>query len=742
MKNTILSYKDWARENAESANALDPYNAYLEYVRTWYEGTFNGRSTADLTADEYRKFLLTLRSVSSDNNIAGFLNNLDHTNLDELEAGIPYFAKKLKNIAKYISEKRDDAKYANIDYSFIDSNIGIETEVYRLLLELFIGSSTLSDDDLDDSINNVAIEVVELYDDNAYLDKSPNKSASDYFDIEDNSAYYGKCEPEFMSWAIESGFNELYSNNDTLNPPISGDNPLSAYIGYNPTTEGTKHFQGQLSNKYMGEKHYYLSGDDGEPTSSMGVYSTADTPWNNLSNRYFPTIAVIPLVDLLYSKYDKGGFMIPSKIGMPMALGLNKFYSPSAIDIVGDKMDFPDPSLYSNGYSFTNEYQDSPIVYHSYLNWIDTRANSGRGRGILANKGQYQEMSPYQTYVETTSISNLGIYNINDKSDPWYLSKDNIWEDDATYPPDFRNIYDIDKWYNTLLSLSGEEYNWGVDIFGNNYGLYKNIPTLFGMFLSKYFTHGGLFIRSVDGALSTYSDYFKDSIGTSLDGIFIEELRTMNVYNDIVVLEDKDGTVAIQKIFIDDDGKYAVDVRNSINTSIIEASLSDYESFEHYYDDRTNELYVIRYDKVPTGIIEFIIYKYSDGRLIGVYDTITDTSNEITAFRSTVSFTDLEPTSSSIVIDPLANKLYLTYIHKNTYPYTNLDEYIIVHSFTLGSKFEIDEIIVVAPSPNVVVSAAARSPLHLVGTSISNNNLTLSLEKFPQSNKYLEVIEL
>jgi len=720
---SILAYKDWLNATKNSATLATPYEDYLDYVNEWYENTFHGKTTEQLTAEEYQEFLLTIKVVTTDPDVLNFINRLDYDNEDELKTSIPYFAKNLRDIARYISIKRDDGKYASVDYSYLGSNVGLEAEIYRTLLQAYIGNSDLPEDELETIISKTSIEVLELYDDNEYMDKSPNKVAGDYYDMDVNAEFYSETDPEYLKWVVGAGFNDLVSNNDTINPSVSGTLPLSGYINYDSSGEQTSHFKGNLPTNIMGEEHYFLSGDD--TPESMEVYSTAKFPWDNLSNRYFPTIANLPLVDSTYSKYSKGEFLIPSKIGMVTALGKNKFYKVSELEMQGSKDNFPDPSLYSNGYSFTREYQDASIVYDSYLNWIDIKQVSGRGKGILTSDGTYQEMTPYQTTQESTSVPFLGMSQVGDKTDPWYLSEDKTWEDNANFPPDFRKIYDIDAWYDLNVSLSGNEDNWGIDIYGNNYGLYKE-NNFANFYERSQDATGKLYVRDAGGAINTFADYFNTDLSNATGGVFdIDALTCMGVYNDLIVLESEYGVV-VQKITFEN-GEY-------LATSDNVAGLSG-DIFDHFFDDRTNTLYAGTYELL-NGFLEIVLYKFEDGRFITVYDTSTDTSNEITSLRNTFNFAEITP-APSITISPIDDKMYLTYIGGTT------DAHIVIIPLIMQGGLSVDEIIVVSPTgAGSSVDDYATESRKLIQSMISTDKLILMLEGSTTDNKYLQVIPL
>jgi len=602
MNTKLLSYKDWLKEFKLVGSEETSYNLYLDYVNKWNDERFSGETTAELTADEYRSFLLDISVLIKDPRVSEFLKEIDYNNKEEVKTIIPFFSSGLKDIASYISKTREDAKFTNTRYSYLNSNRGIKLDVYKSLISKFIIDNDLLQEDLEDEIRGLSIAIEEIYDDDEYLDKSANKTASDYFDTASSLSLYEGQDADSLDWTIGSGFIDTVSNNDAINPkggitePDDGMDYIDYMLPSDPDLtkdpETNVYWTGKLGAATVGEDHFVISSIDGEQES----YLTVDHPWRNLGNRYFATIASVQLTDNIYTKYEKGGYNLPMTLGMPMALGRNKIVSNDP-DISDNH--YPSPTFYSNGYSFTKEFQLSPVLHDSYLNWINVRSFSGNGKGILSNRGTYQEMTPYQTTYESTKSTTLGISRVDDELDPWTGTEDNIWEDDANYPSDFRKIYDIDAWYDDRVIINGVEDRWGVDIYGNNYALYKDDDNdnLFDRALSG----GTLVIRDVVGAIECFSGYFEDSIGDSLTGMAMDDIRVLNVYNDLVYIEDVNAEASALRIeFKDDD--YIVKGDGLASTLALTDDLSS-SHFGHFYDDRTDDLYLARYtfDEVGTA---------------------------------------------------------------------------------------------------------------------------------------------
>ena len=165
--NTILSYKDWLVKYSKfTSDAL--YSEYLEYVHEWYDVVFDGKDTTELSIDEYKEFLISLKIVTNDRDINEFISKLDYNSEREVEIAIPFLAKTLRDGARYISKKRDDSKYTTNDYKFANSSIGLSNGLSRSLLEHLISTTAASE--VVNISKGMRINVDELYDDNIYHD--------------------------------------------------------------------------------------------------------------------------------------------------------------------------------------------------------------------------------------------------------------------------------------------------------------------------------------------------------------------------------------------------------------------------------------------------------------------------------------------------------------------------------------------------------------------------------------------
>ena len=119
-------------------------------------------------------------------------NKINLANEQELLIAIPYFARKLKNIALYYMKLRKKLQRAKIDYSTVGTKTAIEQQVYRYFLELFSpdGEPDLvfeNQPNFSDLQQTLRISVQELYDDHVYLDRDPRVDISSYYNVLDQA---------------------------------------------------------------------------------------------------------------------------------------------------------------------------------------------------------------------------------------------------------------------------------------------------------------------------------------------------------------------------------------------------------------------------------------------------------------------------------------------------------------------------------------------------------------------------
>lgn len=192
---TPLSYNEWLsnKDTLESSITNQQYNNYLT---EWYqEQSLKTEKNKTELKNDYLQLVKDLSFLFGQKEKDQFLSEIDYTNDEELIFAIPFFAKKLKEIAIVLSRKREAVKEAKLRYNLIGSNNGLEKLLYEYLLRGFtntensitqVPASPLIDlfPDLSAVKDNFFIEIEELHDPNSYFDSDPSVSIEDYVDID------------------------------------------------------------------------------------------------------------------------------------------------------------------------------------------------------------------------------------------------------------------------------------------------------------------------------------------------------------------------------------------------------------------------------------------------------------------------------------------------------------------------------------------------------------------------------
>lgn len=214
---------------------------------------------------------------------------------------------------------------------------------------------------------------------------------------------------------------------------------------------------------------------------SASLQFVARRPWNSLSNRYYPSIALLPTVEDLYTERDTGGYFTPNYLGA--STYINQDYtatlSTSSENLTGL---FSDYQKYIAGRGLTTTDQPTPYIDITDNNtWLKepfiTGSIAGNIKKSIAKK--YQKFIPYQSAYESNTRIQQGLVHPTSRQSPWGGSQDATWTDTNNKPESFAGVVNVDVWAQSqVLKQTNKQLDkWTTDIFGNQYGLYKTIGT-------------------------------------------------------------------------------------------------------------------------------------------------------------------------------------------------------------------------------------------------------------------------
>ncbi len=236
-------------------------------------------------------------------------------------------------------------------------------------------------------------------------------------------------------------------------------------------------------------------------TYNTGVIIEPSNPYENILNIHFPTIANIPNPYNIVSNKDVGEYLLPENLGLSFYRG--KGYK---ISIDNDSLDYMDSLDREKIYfdlekygprnrGLTKKDQITISKIDSIDNsWIMQPYGNTEASGMIVNTRQNQKMIPYQSNYEIEFKNRYGISRQDDNFKFWNPENPPIWSDEKNFPLTFRKELTKDVYIdrkNKLLTQKGKLQNWRLDIFGNEYGIYKqflpnDIPKLELWFSSDF----------------------------------------------------------------------------------------------------------------------------------------------------------------------------------------------------------------------------------------------------------------
>lgn len=548
-----------------------------------------------------------------------FYKNLDINDDNNLSTIIPLVASKLKQVALYVASERNKAKFSAIKYNLKGSNFGtiayIKNYIYNLYNDTDFKNQFLTFPPLS-SINYINVGL------NYYYAKNVN--------LYDKDFAAGLESPEIYDGGSYEKLNLLYFNKDLYIPSLSS-NIISEYNSLNPiylatsdnkiivvnqkkklkiTYKSSNIFNLDLkyflygekseenlifniirngvanaqerygSNKFLGNNLIYVSGANTLTPTSGALVEAAQRYGNLLNYRNYTLQAIENLYDLRKIT-EIGGFFLPSKQGLSVALSKNYNYilntSLTGINVTVD----PNYAINPRG----NSKLEYPNVYYFSENasWIINDISGQYNWGYIKNTRPYQKMYGYQSYEEANLEYRSGINKITDSFDFFTGSTKNIWANKDVYPSQIGNPLPIEtrqESYNTTIE---DIYRWQSDIYGNNFALYKKLNN-YGEIMSNMTLYSNtsafnlINFLPISGVI-TASDQVAFLYRQSQYNSDFESITTTPIYNTIEEKNQKSGVVYVRTFnntslktlsdaFSAVFSKYSTAIKNEIEDSV------------------------------------------------------------------------------------------------------------------------------------------------------------------------------
>ena len=308
-----------------------------------------------------------------------------------------------------------------------------------------------------------------------------------------------------------------------------------------------------LSQKYLANDVYIVSG------TNSGIVSasvTALSPYSNLSNRYYPTVAGIPNKGInLMTRARLGGYFVPSNLGASQYLAKNITYTFNSDQIKnGEVYHFIEPTRFNKGRGLTQKDQGNVIDHLINIDWIKANNVSEYFNGNIINTDTFQKFLPYQSSYETRKSDSNGVVNARNDFEFWHGDKKQTWtESNSATKLTPEKYFDLASRVQGLVVTPGKElYSWNTDVFGNQYALYKTITNPRSLYDSTTAT-GLLWVKTVDNTISLapsglnliYSAHKNNT--TEYDQLTSNNIINFEVFFDTLVIQ-LSGSILYEKI--------------------------------------------------------------------------------------------------------------------------------------------------------------------------------------------------
>ena len=191
--NSPFSFLEWRQRRPNVIENQTQFQ-YNQYVLDWFTNNKTKKvNKTFLLRQKYLYLLDQLQLFFSDKEKHEWYSKVNLMDEKELLLSIPYFARKLKQMALYYLNLRKELKNTKLKYNTVGTAFGVEQELYNIMLNTF---STLNEEltpdvrsavpELSGIRETLVIQVEELYDDKDYFDVSLSTPATSRFDVLNN----------------------------------------------------------------------------------------------------------------------------------------------------------------------------------------------------------------------------------------------------------------------------------------------------------------------------------------------------------------------------------------------------------------------------------------------------------------------------------------------------------------------------------------------------------------------------
>jgi hypothetical protein len=472
-----FSYTEWMKHaNVYGYSAEEYVEQYNAYIRKWTTShKISPKERTHLIMSRYKALLKDITLNHTTDEEKRYLSNINYDNPRHVEAALPFFARKIKQISIYYALERDNIKQQKSKIGIGGSSAGIESIIYKYIPQLLRREDfTLRYQDTpitltgDEFYSDYNVKVVDMYDiSQEYFKKEISYDIDIFKDMSAAiSTVLQECVPSLQ---LAGGLNLLLNGTSTGAVETITDSDIE-YIPYNSFDNYIKktdnlniYNQAKLIPTLLGSTLNYLSGGE------LIELVKPTTPWRNIFNRYHASINNRSLNNNLKTIDEIGGFYIPKN------LGTLTFYShkPEPVILAHTDSVLSDITRYGNSISMGTT--GLPIDHLEDVTWIKSDISNDSLYGDIINDRMSPKFNSYGSIEETNKYPQYGVSRSSDAYGFFDGHRNSIWANSDVYTPEASNVYDIDNRQDDLLVGHQTLYRWRTDVYGNEYSLFKKV---------------------------------------------------------------------------------------------------------------------------------------------------------------------------------------------------------------------------------------------------------------------------
>ena len=228
------SFQEWRanHNNIDSSAQVEQYNTYL---KEWYKKRASKPEAINAYVKSlYVNFLKQLGLTARNAEEQQFFSSVDYTNDLDLQTAVTFYARKLKDVSRYLAERRNSIVYTKLKNNLLGTSGYLERLFYNYILSVYTqrpdsnktGLIVTNGDlvqylpDLSSITDSFNIEIEELYDTANYFDRDPRVNISDYttFAADTSAKLYETSYYEIPAEYILSLIIDALNAANTLNP--------------------------------------------------------------------------------------------------------------------------------------------------------------------------------------------------------------------------------------------------------------------------------------------------------------------------------------------------------------------------------------------------------------------------------------------------------------------------------------------------------------------------------------------